>query len=120
MRLTRFERRQLVHTRAVRWVPRSSMRTACRFGSHRRLVLFIAWLTLLPAIGPLPHTSHRLAITEEVYHALPLVARRHRTPAGRAVCSRNRRTVTRCERRRVCGSAADRDRCYGRRRRARR
>jgi hypothetical protein len=29
------------------------------------LVLFIAWLTLFPAIGPLPHTSHLLAITGE-------------------------------------------------------
>src|SRR5580698_2149577 len=69
MRFTRFERRQFVQTRAVRWVPRSSIRTACRFGSQRRLVLFIAWLTLLPAIGPLPQTSHLLAITGELYHA---------------------------------------------------
>src|SRR3984957_18987255 len=77
MRFTRLERRQFVQTRAVRWVPRSSIRTDCRFGSHRRLVLFIAWLTLLPAIGPLPHTSHRFAIvsysrflraTPGVYH----------------------------------------------------
>jgi thiamine-monophosphate kinase len=66
-RLTRLLRRQLAQTRAVLCVPRSSMRTAWRLGSHRRLVLFIAWLTLLPVIGPLPHTSHRLAITEGVY-----------------------------------------------------
>ncbi len=65
MRFTRLERRQFVQTRAVRWVPRSSIRTDWRFGSQRRLVLFIAWLTLFPAIGPLPHTSHLLAITGE-------------------------------------------------------
>ncbi len=40
------------------------------------MVLFIAWLTLLPAIGPLPHTSHRLAITEGVYHEPDRGARR--------------------------------------------
>jgi hypothetical protein len=36
--------------------------TACKLGSQRRLVLFIAWLTLLPAIGPFPQTSQRFAI----------------------------------------------------------
>jgi hypothetical protein len=51
-----------VQTFIVLWVPRSSTRTGCRFGSQRRRVLFMAWLTLLPAIGPFPHTSQRFAI----------------------------------------------------------
>ena len=68
-RFTRRLRRQFVQTRAVLCVPRSSMRTAWRLGSHRRRVLFIAWETLFPVIGPLPQTSHRLAITGEPYHS---------------------------------------------------
>ena len=51
-----------MHTLAVRWVPRSSTFTDCKLGSQRRLVLFMAWLTLLPARGPLPQTSQRFAI----------------------------------------------------------
>src|SRR5579872_5610376 len=61
-RVTFFARRQDVQTRAVRAVPRSLIFTDCRLGSQRRLVLFIAWLTLLPAIGPLLQTSQRFAI----------------------------------------------------------
>ena len=33
----------------------------------RRFVLFIAWLTLLPAIGPFPQTSQRFAIVETTF-----------------------------------------------------
>jgi hypothetical protein len=58
---------QEVHTRRVRCVPRSSTRTGWRFGSQRRFVLFMAWLTLLPAIGPFPHTSQRFAIVFEPF-----------------------------------------------------
>src|SRR3984885_7739025 len=86
MRFTRLERKQFVQTRAVRWVPRSSIRTACKFGSQRRLVLFIAWLTLLPAIGPLPQTSHLLAITGELYHAS--ATRRNGYDHARRACLR--------------------------------
>ena len=62
LRVTRFERRHCVQTFAVRCVPRSSTFTDCRLGSQRRRVLFMAWLTLLPARGPLPQTSQRFAI----------------------------------------------------------
>ena len=60
--MTRLDRKQRVQTLAVRCTPLSSMRTDWRFGNHRRFVLFMAWLTLLPALGPFPHTSQRLAI----------------------------------------------------------
>jgi len=51
----------------VREAPRTLIFIDCRFGSQRRFVLFIAWLTLLPAMGPLPQTSQRFAIS----HTLP-------------------------------------------------
>jgi hypothetical protein len=37
-------------------------RTFCRLGLKRRLVLLLAWLTLNPTWGVLPHISHVLAI----------------------------------------------------------
>src|SRR5580658_9522281 len=42
--------------------PATTARTRCRFGSQRRRVLLLAWLTLLPDCGPLPQTEHSLAI----------------------------------------------------------
>jgi hypothetical protein len=37
-------------------------RMDCRFGLKRRRVRLFAWETLLPNCGPLPQTSHRLAM----------------------------------------------------------
>lgn len=71
-RATRRERRHDVHTRAVLTVPASRMRTDWRFGSQRRRVLCIEWLTLLPDAGPLPQTSHRLATN--LYPRLKMIA----------------------------------------------
>jgi hypothetical protein len=48
-----------VHTRTRRRVPDASMiRAVCRLGSHRRLVLLFAWLTLFPTDRPLPQIEH--------------------------------------------------------------
>ena len=43
-------------------LPSRSTRTFWRFGSQTRLVLLLAWLTLLPLMGPLPHISQILDI----------------------------------------------------------
>jgi hypothetical protein len=43
-------------------LPSCSTRTFWRFGSQTRLVLLLAWLTLLPLMGLLPHISHTLDI----------------------------------------------------------
>ena len=43
-------------------LPSCSTRTFWRFGNQTRLVLFLAWLTLLPIMGPLPHISQTLDI----------------------------------------------------------
>jgi hypothetical protein len=43
-------------------LPSCSTRTFWRFGSQTRLVLLLAWLTLLPLMGPLPHISQTLDI----------------------------------------------------------
>jgi hypothetical protein len=40
-------------------------RIDCRLGSKRRRVRLFAWETLLPNCGPLPQTSHRLAMIIE-------------------------------------------------------
>jgi hypothetical protein len=50
-----------VHTRTRRCVPPTTARTFCRLGLKRRWVTLWAWLTRLPNVGPLPHTSHRCA-----------------------------------------------------------
>src|SRR5882757_9792864 len=44
--------------------PRTSetSEVVCRFGRNRRRVLFLAWLTLLPLITPLPVTWQRRAM----------------------------------------------------------
>jgi len=38
------------------------MRMVLRFGKNLLFVLFLAWLTLLPTIGPLPVIAHTLDI----------------------------------------------------------
>ena len=49
--------RQDVHTRTRRRAPSwSTILAVCRLGSQRRLDLLLAWLTLFPVPGRLPHT----------------------------------------------------------------
>ena len=43
-------------------LPSCSTRTFWRFGSQTLLVLLLAWLTLFPLMGPLPHISQTLDI----------------------------------------------------------
>ena len=46
-----------VQTRIRFTPPPAAVRTSCRLGCHRRLVLLLAWLTLLPTEGRLPQIS---------------------------------------------------------------
>ena len=62
------ERIQRVQTFVLFLLPLAvAIRTVFRLGSHRRLVLLCAWDTLFPVIGPLPQTSHTLAIVFSFY-----------------------------------------------------
>src|SRR2546430_17499656 len=45
-------------------------RMDCRFGLKRRRVRLFAWETLLPNCGPLPQTSHLLAMIIEYLRTL--------------------------------------------------
>jgi hypothetical protein len=55
---------QLVQARMRMRVPFAvTIRTGCRFGRQRRLVLLLAWLTLFPLRGPLPQTAQMAAIS---------------------------------------------------------
>mmetsp|Transcript_32492 Transcript_32492/g.62594 ORF Transcript_32492/g.62594 Transcript_32492/m.62594 type:complete len:227 (-) Transcript_32492:567-1247(-) len=57
--------------------------TSFRFGRNRRRVLFLAWLTLLPTIGPLPVSSHTRDIglsSSSAYRVSPV----SRRSSGRA------------------------------------
>jgi hypothetical protein len=54
--------RHWVQTRIRLGAPSTSTRTDCRLGYQRRLVLLLAWLTLLPVTGPLAHTAQTRAI----------------------------------------------------------
>jgi hypothetical protein len=38
--------------------PEVAILTRCRFGSQRLLFLLLAWLTLLPVVGPFPQIAH--------------------------------------------------------------
>jgi len=40
--------------------PAVAARTSCKLGFHRRLVLLLAWLTLLPTEGRLPQIAQCL------------------------------------------------------------
>src|SRR5438552_9771427 len=59
---TRFDLMHCVQTRIRRTTPFTTTRTRCRLGYQRRGVLLFAWLTLCPAMGPLPQISHTRAI----------------------------------------------------------
>jgi hypothetical protein len=61
--LMRLLLRHCVQTRIRLGDPSTSTRTVCRLGYHRRLVLLLAWLTLLPVTGPLAHTAQTRAIS---------------------------------------------------------
>ena len=61
--LTRLLLRQRVQTRTRRGAPSTITRTVCRLGYHRRFVLLLAWLTLLPVAGPLVQTLQTRAMT---------------------------------------------------------
>jgi hypothetical protein len=60
--LTKPERMQRVQTftRFTAFDFSSTQRTFCRLGNHTFFVLLLAWLTLLPTTGFLPHTSQIL------------------------------------------------------------
>jgi hypothetical protein len=51
-----------VHTTMRRTLPPIWARTSCKFGSHRRLVLLLAWLTLFPTDGCFPHIAQCLMV----------------------------------------------------------
>jgi hypothetical protein len=51
---------QRVQTLMVLTVPLRTAFIFWRFGSQVLLVLLLAWLTLFPKLGPLPHISHIL------------------------------------------------------------
>src|SRR5665213_1539960 len=53
---------QLVQTLMRLLPPFTFARTGRRFTSQRRRVLLLAWETLLPNCGPLPHRSHLAAM----------------------------------------------------------
>jgi hypothetical protein len=58
--VTEPERMQRVQTLMVRTVPLLTAFTFCRLGYQVVRVLLLAWLTLLPLLGPLPQISHFL------------------------------------------------------------
>ena len=57
------ERRQRVHTFIFLGVPLTMTLTRCTLGAQIRLVFLLEWLTRLPLIAPLPHTSQNLPIS---------------------------------------------------------
>ena len=54
---------QRVQTLMLLTVPFLTALIFCRFGRQILLVLLLAWLTLFPKLGPLPHISHILDIS---------------------------------------------------------
>ena len=51
-----------MHTRIRLTPPPIAARTSCRLGFHRRLVLLLAWLTLLPTDGRFPQIAQFLML----------------------------------------------------------
>jgi hypothetical protein len=51
----------------------STQRNLCKLGYHTVFVLLLAWLTLLPIAGFLPHTSQ----TRDMKKILPKTVRRY-------------------------------------------
>ena len=61
---TRPLRIQRVQTRMRPTPPALAARISCRLGFQRRLVLLLAWLTLLPTEGCLPQIEHCLIVDD--------------------------------------------------------
>jgi hypothetical protein len=53
---------QSVQTSARFTCPSNFARTRCKFGRQERLLLLLAWLTLLPTDRPFPQIEQTLAI----------------------------------------------------------
>src|SRR6266852_3461696 len=53
---------QAVQTRTCLVPPPTTARTRFKFGFHRRRRVLFAWLTTFPNCGPLPQSSHFIAI----------------------------------------------------------
>ena len=62
--------RHWVQTRIRFGAPSTRTRTVCRFGYQRRLLRLLAWLTLLPVVGPLAHTAHTRAISSTLFRVV--------------------------------------------------
>ena len=66
------ERMQRVHTRTcIPFPPEVAILTRCRFGSQRLLFLLLAWLTLLPVVGPFPQIAHFFDMTKLLEQTAP-------------------------------------------------
>ena len=63
-------RMQRVQARIRLVSPSTTVRTVCKFGYQRRFVRLLAWLTLLPVVGPLPHTVQTRAILDSPGNAV--------------------------------------------------
>jgi hypothetical protein len=73
---------QEVQTRTRLAAPFTIARTGRRFTFQRRLLTLWAWLMLFPNCGPLPHTSHTRAISDDSRNRL----RRAGTTEGFRAC----------------------------------
>src|SRR6056297_2649473 len=61
--------------------------TSVRFGKNRRLVLLLAWLTLLPDIGPLPVSSQTRDMGVSSFLCQRCICWRRRSRCGKGVGS---------------------------------
>src|SRR5271169_2638051 len=68
---TRPERMQSVHTRICLRTPLITARTRRRFGFQRRRRVLFAWLITFPKCGPLPQSSHFIAIFTPEWEITP-------------------------------------------------
>lgn len=71
-RVTLPERRQRVQTFTRFTSPSTIARTVCTLGFHAALVWRLEWLTLLPDMMPLPHTSQICAIWFDLLHRISI------------------------------------------------
>jgi hypothetical protein len=60
------DRMQRVQTRILFVAPFTTARTLWMFGSNRRGRTLWAWDTRRPTAGPLPQTSHRMAMSDSL------------------------------------------------------
>ena len=71
-RVTLPERRQRVQTFTRFTSPSTIARTVCTLGFQAALVWRLEWLTLLPDMMPLPHTSQICAIWFDLLHRISI------------------------------------------------